>query len=172
MSVFVQGDVARRLHTLGFPSAPSLRESLRQSSAHTTDHHYPIRCARRDWIPNPVLFQFVTENTHLCHNERWCQFRSCDTAKWYFRSTTSIIAVRCLRSLRTTKGSHKAFTLQPEQLLNHEPAQLGKPISEYHELTSPARMSPSPDHGEHYLKNHPLHTRRYHVPSQQPDHSC
>ena len=40
-----------------------------------------------------ALFQFV--KTYLCHNERWCQFRSSDTAKWYFRSTTSIIAVRC-----------------------------------------------------------------------------
>ena len=87
-----RGRCAEALHTGHTQRAFPKGESPPTSAS---DHHYPIRCARRDWIPNSVLFQFVTENTYLCLNERWCQFRSSDTAKWYFRSTTSIIAVRC-----------------------------------------------------------------------------
>ena len=177
MSVFVRGDVARRLHTLGFPSARTVylaqnahRDGGRggggqflSSLVHArvwslachvlccalrgvtrlSDHccaclaagvhsgvcfcaegrcaetphtglsqrafpkgesppivspHYgpplphPLCTTRLD--PEPPLSSSSSE-THLCLNERWCQFRSSDTAKWYFRSTTSIIAVRC-----------------------------------------------------------------------------
>ena len=52
LTIVSRQDVARRLHTLGFPSAPSLRESLRQSSAHTTTTH-PLCTTRLDPEPLP-----------------------------------------------------------------------------------------------------------------------
>ena len=170
VSVFVRGDVARRLHTLGFPSAPSLRESLRQLSApHLRTHHYPIRCAPRVRIPSHLLSSCPSKLIRVTASVGVSSARvTLPSGTFAQQPVSSRFAVP--GHFGPPRALTRLSRSQPEQLLNHEPAQLGTTISEYHELTSPARMSPSPDHGGYYSKNHPLHTRRYHVPSQQPDH--
>ena len=69
--LFCVRGAARSLNTLGFPSAPSLRERLRQLPLTRRTHHHTVRCALRQTTGcvNSDRWASRVERSSLCSGE-------------------------------------------------------------------------------------------------------